>query len=944
MKNEQLKRLKDATKSHLKEKKFVYLPEKKKGKGRIKPQKHKVGNVINLDDYYLPTPAKQILLSLAFNMAYENYRNIRKPFTKVKPIQDIADMSDMLIRYFNNKYYANIEDIHQSNLITAEQDYKYEAIDNFRKIEYTLYGTVERLRNYYSHYVHEPGILSFKDLFQNETETLTQDDFDEAKNWFQKRFDDVHRHLLTSLNNRKQKIIAEKEEQIKKFTNEKKIKNISKSYDKKIKQIDGVIKRFANLTLLDENNNLTIDGQLFIATMFLYKRQAKIILDKWRGLKDVEGYQNTLHTFFTYYSLQEKYSINNYDDNLLKFRNITSKLSTLPYSNNPQLRFIYDIIDKQNQKVYKELDRLPTGLKQKIEQLTNKLKNNKFSKYEKPYKVREKLEKAKKNKAKRDELNKMLIPVRKRNVYTQTLLQYLLDDDVIKNSDINNYQIKIAIVKTATDRLKYIKENTNFDETISLTAIKDMIKNENDEKKRQVLLNHLKELKRSFVFVTPEELKERQKPAKSIDEEGNEYIKPPEGFSFYINKNNVMIQIETSNNVSNIIIPPDLLMKWVVVHMEKEKNVWDDIYKFINGRIQKFQNVNSAKLVELYQKQYKDISLNKLLPVSIRQASKTKQMADNYLQDKTKDYINTRIKDLRNFLDENQQKAKPWKYASKRKIDVILHYLHYKLLYDVYINQIDLEGYNTSEDYIRHKFFNMNTYGIARQYFRYFGRYENNTIDKVEQKAKEFVSKTAVEQLKEDYKHLFDYIVHGIKYSKSLEDIFQWVADRQIRDLKENIHSFDQHDLSHWMKVFKINDISTPEHVDKLLDNFYVRSFALPADIISLKKIFKKEWQQFKTKKEAELQERKKTASNLKDKSYTFNYTDYAFIRDYLSNIDSPNTNIDYIFKVILDNKKQKPTVYRHLLKLKTEELVMWNIAKTYWKKAGGGDYLASQV
>jgi hypothetical protein len=146
------------------------------------------------------------------------------------------------------------------------------------------------------------------------------------------------------------------------------------------------------------------------------------------------------------------------------------------------------------------------------------------------------------------------------------------------------------------------------------------------------------------------------------------------------------------------------------------------------------------------------------------------------------------------------------------------------------------------------------------------------------------------------------------------------------------------------MTVFKINNISDTAKVDGLLKTQYIKSFAIPADIISFKKIFADEWNKFKEEKVDELKRRKEQNNITDDKRYTFNYTDYSFIRDFLSKIDKPSTNIDFILQVILKNKKQNSSVYKQLLKLKTEELVLWNIAKTYWKKANGNDYNVAEL
>jgi hypothetical protein len=422
----QFERLKDATEKHLVNKRYAYRAGKAKmvmEDKKWKPEKDVKGNIIYTDDFHPETADKTILLSLAFNMAFKNYSKIRST-EEVKLLHDFKDVSEMLIRFFSNKYINIIDGSPQSTLVDDKHDYKFQAIDEFRQIEYTLFGTVERFRNYYSHYVHEPGILSFTDLFENETKTLTQNDFDDAKAWFQQRFDDAREHLFQSMTDRKKKIEEELKKPIDQNISHKEKEEIHKQYNKNIKEIDSVLGMLKNLNLLDDNKNVTTDGQLFIATMFLFKRQAKVILDKWRGLKEVEGYQNTMHTFFTYYCMKESYSLANYDDKLLKFRNIASKLSTLPYSNNPQLRSIYEKIIAHNENLYYELNKLPKGIKTSIRQLTHTLETG-LDNNENGNKIREKLNYFNRKQILKDKLNAQIIPVRKRNIYTKVLLQYI---------------------------------------------------------------------------------------------------------------------------------------------------------------------------------------------------------------------------------------------------------------------------------------------------------------------------------------------------------------------------------------------------------------------------------------------------------------------------------------------------------------------------------------
>lgn len=935
----QFERLKDATQNHLVNKRFAYRAGKAKmvrEDNKLKPKKDDNGNIIYTGDFHPETADKTILLSLAFNMALKNYSKIRSS-EEVKEIGDFKDVSEMLIRFFSNKYINIIEGTPQSSLVDDKQDYKFQAIHEFRQLEYTLFGTVERFRNYYSHYVHEPGILSFTDLFENETKTLTQQEFDIAKAWFQKRFDDAHEHLHKSMADRKRKIEEELKKPIDQNISHDKKEEIRKQYNKNLKEINSVL-AMLNLTLLDDNKNVTIDGQLFIASMFLFKRQAKVILDKWRGIKEVEGYQNTKHTFFTYYCMKESYSLANYDDNLLKFRNIASKLSTIPYSDNPQLRFIYENIIRDNEKIYDDLNKLPKDIKTNIRQLSYKLESKKFNNNEDENSISEKLNYFNRKQILKDKLNAQLIPVRKRNIYTKILLQYILDNDLI-----NNENLSIAIAKTFSDRVEYFEKYKYLNIKENLNVLKNQLKNESDPEKKYILREHLKELKRNFIFKNISEIKKLEKTREKIEKNGDKTLIEPIGFQFAIKKRNALFQLKYNNDFYNITIPPELLMKWVVIHLETGSNIYTDLERYFIFHI---NNSKYGQSIEEIKNQHKlkfpEVPLSKILPRSIR--GYKKEPDSNFLKDKTYEYIKDSIKRLNDFKNENKLQAKPWTFASKRKIDTILHYLHFMLKYDVYINKIDLKG-ETEIDYIRHRMFNMNTYNTAREYFRYFGRYENNTIHELDKPKEKLVLPEKVNKLKDEYSHLFKYIEEEIKNSNSLEDLFQLVINKQHTKLVKIKKKFEKYDVNDLIKLFKINEISVPAEIDKLLkDGHYARSFAVSPDIISMKEKLNLKWEEFKLEKIEQLKQRGIAESN-------FCYSEYAFVRELLWEKDKPATNIDFIFKNIIDLKtkyenkvKLKSTVYKLLLELKTQELVLWNIAKSYWKKEDGNEYSISEL
>lgn len=262
--------------------------------------------------------------------------------------------------------------------------------------------------------------------------------------------------------------------------------------------------------------------------------------------------------------------------------------------------------------------------------------------------------------------------------------------------------------------------------------------------------------------------------------------------------------------------------------------------------------------------------------------------------------------------------------------------MHYKLLFDTYLLKKCNKKTDT-ETFIRHNYFNVDTYNIAREYFRFFGRYKKGTISNLAQyKLKEFATPKSITILKEKYKTIFKYLEDAINEADSLEDLFKIIIGKHIKHLEilqKEVEKYKVEDLEALLKIDKTQEKS---HTDKLLSTHYLNSFALGDEIIQVKNICKEQWNTFKVEKE-------KLA---KKQNREFRYTEYAFIRNWLQGKDQVKTNIDYIYKHILPqtdtiqkNKKVPNQVSRQLLKLKTEELILWNIAKSYWEKANGSAY-----
>lgn len=606
-----LDNLLDKTSKHVQKKKYLYKPKIAKRNKEGKEMK-KDGKVLYKN--ITPTPHKNILLSIAMNIALENYQNIRGKGKEreMKAPLSMSKNADMLLRFFSKKIYDKIGNA--ETLIDENQNYEYKAIEAFANIEYKIFAVVDRLRNYHSHYVHEPGVLTFEDYFNN-NHSLKQKDLDEVKVWFKDHFDKAKNHLIRSLSERKEKLSKDTEQ------DENKIKN-------KIEEIDSALETFKkHIIFYNKQKRISLNAQLFIASMFLYKRQLKIILEKWRGVrldKDIKGYENTIHTFFSYYTMSENYSLNNYNDNLLKFRDITSKLTTIPVSSHEKLQFIYEKIREINEENYKEINE---KIEHEIEE-AEKIKNN-------------------------------IMPLRNRNILTKTLLQYLLDNNLF------NANFKIAINKTLTDRLEYFEKHTLINEGESLTAIKNRKKEKNGlpKEEREQLNEHYKELKRNFIFKTPGELA-------ILAEEPNENKEDElavRGYNFCIKKKNALVQYtyKVKNKpdiIVNITLSPQLLLKWVFTHLETGENKGvESIENFIRSKISKLSifNIDSEKLVTEYEKNNK-IPLSKILPRGILKATGHRKQAYT-AKEKIEANIKAKINRLELFSKENLHHPKPWK-------------------------------------------------------------------------------------------------------------------------------------------------------------------------------------------------------------------------------------------------------------------------------------------
>lgn len=948
MKNENFKNLFDNTTKHLKDKKYLYKPISRVN-GKIQYE----GNSKNLK-FNESTPHKITFLTLAFNMALENYKNYRSPHIGGHKLNNLDTSTDILLRFFNEKHYKTIEDgetNESAKLIDENQNYNYKIFNDFLDIEHKLFKTINLFRNYHSHYIHEPGILSFEDFFNasSDDSIMNKKDFEEAKNWFKKRFDNVKQHLLNSLTNRDGLL----QEELENCNDSKRKKHL----EKKIKSINAASKFFTyKLNFLNEDNKtISLDAQLFIASVFLTKRQATIIIDKWRGVKDATDYQITKNTFFTYYCIKESYSLNNYNDNLLKFREITAKLSNMPFSENENLIAINEAIKELNKKVYEKIEKrsdtsklkgIITNSSKKILKLEEEAKRNRLS--NRDNKSLNELNKIitinSRNIKAIEKLQDEIIPLRKRNILTSVLMQFMIDNDLFGS------EFEIAVNKEPLDRLAYINKAPELKNEYNLTHLKNRIKKLNktngNVEEINVLKAHFKELKRSYLFKTTNEIKDLIKyydantnsnSEDSVAYEDKEYTLAKE-VRFSIKKKNALVRYQHKDfeQPINIILSPDLLLKWVFIFLNNNTNAKEDIVKYINKQIKTLSDVE--KIDKAYHKNKDKPGFKKTLPKSIIKLRKSKKEDFNK---KLIKHIDTKINELTQFLETSNREPKPWKFASSRKINSIFDFLQFMLLHKTYLKpeyskleNIENDAlYTKIEHEIRHASFNIHTYNLAREYFRFFGRYQNNdtSTDLTPLNLK------MVEKLKEEYKPLFEFI--DIAKNNSLEELFVDTISKYIaklNDIKKNTKNYTQTQL---IQIFKLDRTPNAENINKLIDEkHFIKSLALHPDILKFEYLCKKDFLSFKEMKEKELAK----------KGRKFFFTDYSFMRYILAKTDTKtidgksksliNTNVDFIIQQIAPkvytNAKIPASVMRQLLKLKTEELILWNIAKHYWRKA----------
>lgn len=480
-----------------------------------------------------------------------------------------------------------------------------------------------------------------------------------------------------------------------------------------------------------------------------------------------------------------------------------------------------------------------------------------------------------------EKLREFIIPFRITTNYTYWYLKYLQKRGFLKD-------LKIAYFKKIEEREAFWKEHGITDE---IEQLKKRIKIAEGEEKRKLTAIY-KESKRNFVFKEPSDLYDNYCTKKENAIAAYDFEK----------SRGDMVRITLS-------LSPDFLMKWVFADLvlDKGDKVKSDLISYITSY---YRFLSADKNPEQFK--FKNIPSAKILPSSIRKAVDHKE---NYITIETvKRVIESRIHELERFEYENRQQKAPWKYASKRKIDYIFDYVHLHYSSTAYDE-------NKDENTKRHEALNDPEYLKAFDYIRFYGKsYQTPEFSDF------FTGKAAY----------FSSIKGLIEGSSRLEELYNKVIEKYIKYLHLILNNISPEKLEKCKVVFRINGPSLKININKHAALFAVNQ-AIGPDQIDLLTL---------AQDRNELTEWKET---IKNEKWT---TDFSLIRYFLTR-KAHFTSTDYlmneIMPVLLTQKKLplkedgkikgSKSLFDALLRNKTDELMLWEIAKYFWKLHGKTEY-----
>jgi len=799
--------------------------EKSKEKNRGKEKSNHKGKDFGDKITFAAMPQHHFntLLAMAFTKAHKVYSEIRgtvgieakKYETDAKLIE--VDYGEDETRGLSGLEYLmmskHLFSGKNSNLKLAVKKGETEILKEYAENEHLIFKVLAELRNFHSHIFHEPGPVSFINLYGDEyrpENKLSEEEWAKARDWFANRFNDAKEHKLKTLAK-----VLERE-----GTTEER-----EDAEKVIKTISGYS--------FEYNDCVSREALLFIACMFLRKSDAAYFTKKWTGMKKAEGVFKSTQSFFTDNALKESKSILTLNADLYKYRQILGILSTMPVMKTESLKPFYDFI---------------------------KTNNDSYS---------EKAEKARSKKDK-EKIQAFIIPQRKSSNYTYWYMKYLNDNKLLNG-------FRIAYYKTPEDREKFRLDN-NFKDATEL-KLKMKLAKDNDKKR---LTEIYRETQRNFLFKEP-----------TIDND-----------NFCVKKLNVFFQIDIEFNGQKISVQlsvsPDFLMKWVFVHLMTR----DD--KIVRENLKKYAEEYYRRCITTdFKEPLMELEASKIFPSSLRS---TVEMEEKVEKSKILTRVSEKINELTKFDEENKERKAPWRFASKRKIDIILEYVHL-----IYLDRAFDE--KKSVDTMRHEALNDMEYMTTFEYLRYYGRYRET-----EEFRKLFF---------EEKKLYFSPILKAMKQLDSLEGVFNFSITGFINYLNSVQSKVTDENTNKYGKVFKVTGKSLTSKIGHHSEMFAV-NHCVPQELIKLDKI--KDYMKWKN-------------NDAKGKEWI---SDFAFIR-WVLEARGGFSNTDYLMKEVMPlikfEKNEKGTIkgntqmFTALARNKTNELMLWEIGKHYWKLATGSDF-----
>jgi hypothetical protein len=793
--------------------------------------KKRKGKDDEIDFTAMPQHHYNTLLAMAFSKAHKVYSDLRSEIVKNKEkifedkVETNAKIIDVEYGKDETRGLSGLEYLmmskhlfsgKNSNIKLAVKKGETEILKEYAENEYLIFKALDELRNFHSHIFHEPGPVSFKNLYGDEykpEKKLTENEWIKARDWFINRFNDAKEHKLNTLAK-----VLERE-------------GITKE---EIENANEVIERISGYSF-EYNDSVSREALLFIACMFLRKSDAAYFTKKWTGMKKAEGVWKSTQSFFTDNALKESKSILTHNIDLYKYRQIIGILSTMPLMKTESLKPFYDFI---------------------------KTNNDSYS---------EKAEKAR-NKEEKEKIQAFIIPQRKSNNYTYWYMKYLNDNKLLDG-------FRIAYYKTPEDREKFRLDN-GFKNSTELKLNMKLAKG--SEKKR--LTELFKETQRNFIFKTP-----------SVEYD-----------NFCVKKLNVFFQTDIDFNGQKISVQlsvsPDFLMKWVFVHLitGDDKSIRDNLKEYVEEYYQRCITNN-------FKEPLMNLDAKKVFPGSLIDTVELEEKIDKTKIIKS---IDEKYNELKKFDEENKSSKAPWKFASKRKIDIILEYVHL-----IYSDRAFDE--KKSLDTMRHEALNDFEYMDTFEFLRYFGRdYQTDEFKKL---------------FFEDKKLYFSPILKAIKQLDSLEGVFNFAITGFLHYLKETKEKVTDENIKKYGKVFKVTGKSLTSNIGHHSEMFAV-NHCVPPELIKLEGI-----EGYTIWK-----------SQTKDKKWI---SDFAFIRNVLESRGG-FSNTDYLMKEIMPlvkfPKNERGTIkgnmqmFMSLARNKTNELMLWEIAKHYWKLATGSEFSRS--